>query len=81
MFARLPASALRPGLTHAAAADTAWAIASPDTHHQLVLQAGYSYNQLEDWVRTTLSAALFPDTQRPVNTEPADPGQAGRGRC
>jgi len=81
MFARLPASAFRPGLTHAAAADTAWAIASPDTHHQLVLQAGYSYNQLEDWVRTTLSAALFPDTQRPVNTEPADPGQAGRGRC
>ena len=81
MFARLPASALRPGLTHAAAADTAWAIASPDTHHQLVLQAGYNYNQLEDRVRTTLSAALFPDTQQPVNTEPADPGQAGRGRC
>jgi AcrR family transcriptional regulator len=80
MFARLPASALRPGLTHAAAADTAWAIASPDTHHQLVLQAGYSYNQLEDWVRTTLSAALFPDTQQPLSTDPADPGQAGRGR-
>jgi AcrR family transcriptional regulator len=60
-FARLPASALRPGLTHAAAADTAWVIASPDTHDLLVRQAGYSYDQLEDWVRTTLSAALFPD--------------------
>ena len=61
MFARLPASAFRPGLTHAAAADTAWAIASPDTHHQLVRQAGYRYDQLEDGVRSTLSAALFPD--------------------
>ena len=75
MFARLPGSALRPGLTHAAAADTAWAIASPDTHHQLVLQAGYSYNQLEDWVRITLSAALFPDKQQPVSTDPADRGR------
>jgi AcrR family transcriptional regulator len=61
MFARLPAQALRPGLTHAAAADTAWVIASPETHHQLVRQAGYSYDQLEDWVRDTLAAALFPD--------------------
>jgi hypothetical protein len=61
MFARLPAQALRPGLTHAAAADTAWVIASPETHYQLVRQAGYSYDQLEDWVRDTLAAALFPD--------------------
>src|SRR5579864_4233495 len=61
MFARLPGGALRAGLTHAAAADTAWVIASPDTHHQLVRQAGYSYDQLEDWVRGTLAAALFPD--------------------
>jgi len=59
MFSRLPAAALRPGLTPAAAADTAWVIASPDTHDQLVRQAGYSYDQLEDWVRGTLSAALL----------------------
>jgi hypothetical protein len=59
MFARLPAEALRPGLTHAAAADTAWVIASPDTHEQLVGQAGYSYDQLEDWLRVTLSAILL----------------------
>lgn len=59
MFARLPAQALRPGLTNAAAADTAWVIASPDTHEQLVRQAGYNYDQLEDWVRVTLSAALL----------------------
>lgn len=59
MFARLPAPALRPGLSHAAAADTAWVIASPDTHDLLVRRAGYSYDQLEDWVRTTLTAALL----------------------
>jgi AcrR family transcriptional regulator len=62
MFAGVPARALRPGLSHAAAADTAWVIASPDTHDQLVRQAGYSYDELEDWVRVTLSAALLPDT-------------------
>ncbi len=61
LLARIPAVALRPGLSPAAAADTAWAIASPDIHHQLVRQAGYSYDQLEEWVRATLSAALFPD--------------------
>jgi AcrR family transcriptional regulator len=64
MFARLPRGALRAGLTHAAAADTAWVIASPETHHQLIRQAGYSYDQLEDWVRDTLAAALFPDRDR-----------------
>ena len=61
MFATLPASALRPGLSNAAAADTAWVVASPDSHDLLVRQAGYSYDQLEQWVRTTLNAALFPD--------------------
>src|SRR5499427_10522776 len=58
-FARLPAKALRPGLTNAIAADTAWVIASPDTHDLLVRQAGYSYDQLEEWVRGTLGAALL----------------------
>jgi hypothetical protein len=61
MFARVPAAALRPGLTNAAAADTAWVIASPDTHDLLVRQAGYGYDQLEGWVRVTLSGALLPD--------------------
>jgi AcrR family transcriptional regulator len=59
MFARLPAEALRPGLTHAAAADTAWVIASPDAHDLLVRRAGYSYDELEQWVATTLTAALL----------------------
>jgi AcrR family transcriptional regulator len=61
MMTRVPAGALRAGLTPAAAADTAWAIASPEMHHQLVREAGYSYDQLEDWVRGTLGAALLPD--------------------
>ena len=59
MITRLPPGALRPGLTPAAAADTAWVIASPDTHDQLVRHAGYSYDQLEEWVRTTVCAALL----------------------
>jgi AcrR family transcriptional regulator len=59
MITRIPAGALRPGLTPAAAADTAWVIASPDTYDQLVRHAGYSYDQLEEWVLTTVSAALL----------------------
>jgi len=58
-FARIPPEALRAGLSNAAAADTAWVIASPDTHDLLVRQAGYSYDQLENWTRSTLSAALL----------------------
>jgi AcrR family transcriptional regulator len=61
LLARIPATALRPGLSPAVAGDTAWAIASPETHHQLVRQAGYGYDELEEWVRTTVSAALLPD--------------------
>jgi AcrR family transcriptional regulator len=62
LLARVPASVLRPGLTHAAAGDTVWAIASPDTHELLVRQAGYSYDELEHWVRDTLSAAILADS-------------------
>jgi AcrR family transcriptional regulator len=61
LFGRIPAGAVREDLTLADAADTAWAIASPETHYQLVGQAGYSYDQLESWVRVTLTAAILPD--------------------
>ena len=61
LLAQIPAAALRPGLSPALAADTAWAIASPETHHQLAREAGYGYDELEDWVRATVSAALLPD--------------------
>ena len=63
LFSRVPAGMLRPGLGNAAAADTAWAIASPDMHDLLVRRAGYSYDQLEEWVRSTLTAALLAGTE------------------
>jgi AcrR family transcriptional regulator len=59
LLSAIPADALRPGLSQAAAADTAWVIASPDTHDQLVRHAGYDYDQLESWVHATLVAALL----------------------
>jgi len=59
LFAQVPPGAFRAGLTNAAAADTAWVIASPDSHDLLVRQAGYSYDELEEWVRDTLAAALL----------------------
>ena len=62
MIGRIPANKLRPGLTKAAAADTAWAIASPDTHDMLVRQAGYSYDAYEKWVRETVTAALLAES-------------------
>jgi hypothetical protein len=46
LIARVPAAALRPGLTNAAAADTAWVIASPDTHEQLVPPGGLHLRKL-----------------------------------
>jgi AcrR family transcriptional regulator len=64
LFSRVPARALRPGLGNAAAADTAWAIASPDMHDLLVRQGGYDYGRLEEWVRTTLIAALLASPER-----------------
>jgi hypothetical protein len=46
---------LRAGLTREVAADAAWVIASPYTHDLPVRQAGYTYDQLEEWVWTTLT--------------------------
>ena len=57
--AQIPKDRLRPGLTPSAAADTAWVIASPDTRDQLIRRAGYTYDELEEWVRVTLAAALL----------------------
>jgi len=59
MISLIPPAELRAGLTHSSAADTAWVIASPETHQQLVGQAGYSYDQLESWVLDTLIAAVL----------------------
>jgi AcrR family transcriptional regulator len=61
----IPADRLRPGLTPEAAGDTVWIIASPQTHEQLIGTAGFTYDEFEDWVRETVTAALLPDEQKP----------------
>lgn len=60
----LPESVLREGLTPGTAADTAWALASPQIHESLVDTAGYTYDQLEAWLRDTLVAALLKPVER-----------------
>ncbi len=56
---RIPTGSLRPGMTVEAATDTAWAIASPETYELLVRTAEYTLDQYEEWVATTLTAALL----------------------
>ncbi|WP_347350332.1 helix-turn-helix domain-containing protein [Intrasporangium sp.] len=56
---RVPATSLRAGLTPDTATDTAWAIASPETYELLVGTARYTLDRYEQWVATTLSAALL----------------------
>ena len=56
---RIPADALRAGLTHDAAADTAWTIVSPETYDLLVRIAGYTLDDYEQWATITLTAALL----------------------
>jgi AcrR family transcriptional regulator len=59
IMGRIPTQDLRRGITRDKAVDTAFVIASPDTHEQLVRQQGYTYDEFEDWVRTTLTAAIL----------------------
>jgi hypothetical protein len=55
----LPARSLRPGLTRAAATDTAWVIASPDTYDMLVRPRGYTLDHYQKWVTTNLTTLLL----------------------
>lgn len=59
IIAGLPAHALRPGLSHHAATDTAWATASPETHELLVQRLGYSNDEFREWLATTLIASIL----------------------
>lgn len=61
----LPARSLRPGLTRAAAADTAWAIASPDTYDMLVRIRGYTLDQYQKWVAASLTLLLLGQERQP----------------
>jgi AcrR family transcriptional regulator len=68
----LPGRSLRPGLTRAAAADTAWTIASPDTYDMLVRIRGYTLDQYQEWVISSLTTLLLdPDApQASTGREP-----------
>jgi AcrR family transcriptional regulator len=57
----LPPASFRPGLAPAAAADTAWVIASPESFELLVRRAGYTVDEFERWVARTLIGSLLPE--------------------
>ena len=59
LLATLPRDSLRDGLTPDAAIDTAWAIASPETHELFVRRLDWTYDRYETWLATTLVAALI----------------------
>jgi AcrR family transcriptional regulator len=59
VIAQLPSASLRTGLSPEAAADTAWAIASPETYDLLVRIRGYTLSRYEQWLVDTLSAAIL----------------------
>ena len=50
---------LREGLTAKDAADIMWTIASPRTHHSLVVERGWSAEKYERWLAETLIASLL----------------------
>ena len=59
LIGRTATEIAHPGLTRAAAADTAWAIASPETYDLLVRTIGHDLDAYEKWISTTLVAALL----------------------
>jgi AcrR family transcriptional regulator len=59
LIAQLPSASLRKGLSPEAAADTAWAIASPETYDLLVRIRGYTLSRYEQWLVDTLGAAIL----------------------
>lgn len=63
LFAKIldgvPADALAAGLTAEAATDTAWAIASPETHDLLVNRLHHSLDDFAAWLRRVLPVVLL----------------------
>jgi AcrR family transcriptional regulator len=59
MVAQIPRDALRPGLTRAAAIDTAWALMSPDCFGLMATHGGYDLARFRGWLARTLAAALL----------------------
>jgi AcrR family transcriptional regulator len=56
--------ALREGLTKAEAADIVYAFMSPDMHHLLTVERGWSADRYERWLGEGLKAVLLPPTTR-----------------
>jgi len=52
-------TALAEGLTVKSAADTAWAIASPESYDLLAHRLGYQLEEFHHWVEQTLTAAIL----------------------
>jgi AcrR family transcriptional regulator len=73
----VPAALARVGALAVAedeAADTVWALASPDLHDLLTRRRGWSRQRYADWLATTLAAALL----RPDPPRRTRPSRAGR---
>jgi len=51
---------LRPGLSVDEARDIIWTLCSLAVHDLLVLERGWSYERYEDWLASSLTAALLP---------------------
>jgi AcrR family transcriptional regulator len=51
-----------------AAADTVWALASPELHHALTVRRGWTPERYAAWLADTLGAALIPGWDRPADT-------------
>ncbi|MGZ8615430.1 MAG: TetR/AcrR family transcriptional regulator [Actinomycetota bacterium] len=56
----VPPGELRPGLSMRAAADTLFAIGSPDTYRALVIERGWSRARFEAWYAETLERLFLP---------------------
>jgi AcrR family transcriptional regulator len=57
LLATIPDGAMR--IPRQDAVDTAWVIASPDSYELMVSGAGYALEHFEDWIATTLQAAIL----------------------
>ena len=55
----IPSSALAESLTSKQATDTAWAIASPESHELLVHRLGYSLEEFRAWMARTLVGTML----------------------
>jgi AcrR family transcriptional regulator len=51
-----------------AAAETVWALASPELYHALTARRGWTRERYATWLADTLGAALIPGWERPADT-------------